>query len=96
MTLLLHNLFYLFNSSSPLRLVQIIVRLSPGQGLGLAIVGGRGSPTGDVPIYVKRILPESVLQEDAKIKTGDEFVAVNDLILYNSTKEYGTQALSIM
>ena len=42
---------------------------------------------------MKRILPESVLQEDAKIKTGDELVAVNDLILYNST-EYATQALS--
>ena len=93
MTLLLHNLFYLCNSSSPLRLVQIIVRLSLGQGLGLAIVSGHGSPSGDVPIYVKRILPESVLQEDAKIKTGDDLVAVNDLILYNST-EYATQALS--
>uniref|UniRef100_A0A1X7SLV6 PDZ domain-containing protein n=1 Tax=Amphimedon queenslandica TaxID=400682 RepID=A0A1X7SLV6_AMPQE len=42
------------------------------QGLGLSIVGRRGSPTGDVPIYVKRILPESVLQKDSKIKTGDE------------------------
>ena len=81
MTLLFHNLIYFFNSSFPLRLVQIIVRSSPGQGLNLAIVGGRGSPIGDVPIYVKRILPESVLQEDAKIKTGDELVAVNDLIL---------------
>ena len=86
MTLLLHNLFYLCKFSSPLRLVQIIIRLSPGQKLGLAIVSGCGSPTGDVPIYVKRILPESVLQEDTKIKTGDELVAVNDLILYNSTK----------
>ena len=44
--------------------------------------------------YVKRILPESVLQENAKIRTGDELVVVNDLILYNSTKEYATQALS--
>ena len=34
-----------------------------------------------------------VLQEDAKIKTGDELVAVNNLILYYSTKEYATQAL---
>ena len=58
------------------------------------MVGGHGLPTGDVPIYVKRILPESVSQEDAKIKTGDELMAVNDLILYNSTKEYVTQALS--
>ena len=34
-----------------------------------------------------------MLQEDAKIKTGDELVAVNDLILYILTKEYATQAL---
>ena len=43
---------------------------------------------------MKRILPEPVLHEDAKIKTGDELVAVNDLI-YDSTKEYATQALYI-
>ena len=76
------------------RLVQIIVVLSPGQGLGLSIVGGRGSPTGDVPIYVKRILPESVLQKDSKIKTGDELVAVNDLIIHNVTKDYATESLT--
>uniref|UniRef100_A0A1X7TAP4 PDZ domain-containing protein n=1 Tax=Amphimedon queenslandica TaxID=400682 RepID=A0A1X7TAP4_AMPQE len=55
---------------------QPSVRLSPGQALGLSIVGGCGSPTGDVPIYVKRILPESVLQKDSKIKTRDELVAL--------------------
>ena len=76
------------------RLIQVVVRLSPGQGLGLAIVGGRGSSNGDVPIYVKRILPESVLQKESKIKTGDELIAVNDVILVNSTKEYATQSLS--
>uniref|UniRef100_A0A1X7T060 PDZ domain-containing protein n=1 Tax=Amphimedon queenslandica TaxID=400682 RepID=A0A1X7T060_AMPQE len=61
---------------------------------GLGIVGGHGSPTGDVPIYVKRILPESVLQKDSKIKTGDELVAVNDLIIHNVTKDYATEALT--
>ena len=43
---------------------------------------------------MKRILTEPVLHEDAKIKTGDELVVVIDLILYDSTKEYATQALS--
>ena len=84
-----HHLFSFYH-----RLVQIIVGLSPGQGLGLSIVGGRGSSTGDVPIYVKRILPESVLQKDSKIKTGDELVAVNDLIIHNVTKDYATEALT--
>ena len=36
-----------------------------------------------------------MLQEDAKIKTGDELVAVNDLILYILTKEYVTQVLNL-
>uniref|UniRef100_A0A1X7TA63 PDZ domain-containing protein n=1 Tax=Amphimedon queenslandica TaxID=400682 RepID=A0A1X7TA63_AMPQE len=70
-------------SSSTTAATRTNHQISPGQGLGLSIVGGRGSPTGDVPIYVKRILPESVLQKDSKIKTGHELVAVNDLMIHN-------------
>ena len=76
------------------RLIQVTVCLSKCQGLGLTIVGGKGSATGDVPVYIKRILPDSVLHSDAKIKTGDELIAVNDIILVNATKEYATEALS--
>lgn len=76
------------------RLIQVTVRLNKNQGLGLTIVGGKGSATGDVPVYIKRILPDSVLHKDAKIKTGDELIAVNDIILVNATKEYATESLS--
>lgn len=84
----------LWSHSCISRLVQVTVRLNKNQGLGLTIVGGKGSATGDVPVYIKRILPESVLHNDAKIKTGDELIAVNDIILVNATKEYATEALS--
>lgn len=84
----------MWSHSCIFRLIQVTVRLNKCQGLGLTIVGGKGSATGDVPVYIKRILPDSVLHSDAKIKTGDELIAVNDIILVNATKEYATEALS--
>jgi hypothetical protein len=76
------------------RLTQVIIRLPEGKGLGLAIVGGKGSTNGDLPIYIKRILPESILQDEAKLKTGDELIAVNDIILVNASRDYAIEALS--
>lgn len=70
------------------------MRLRSAQGLGITIVGGKESPNGDVPIYVKRILPNSPLQREGKLKCGDELVAVNDILLVNTTKEYATETLS--
>ena len=70
------------------------MELPPGKGLGLTIVGGQGSANGDVPIYIKRIMPESVLTRDGKLKTGDELIAVNDIVLVNATKDSATEALS--
>ena len=76
------------------RLIQVIVRLRPGQGLGLTIVGGKDSVNGDAPIYVKRVLGDSVLQKEGKLKTGDELIAVNDVLLVNATKEHASEVLS--
>ena len=39
------------------------------------------SQNGDVPMYVKRILPSSVLEADGKLNSGDELVAVNEILL---------------
>ena len=78
----------------PLRLIQVVVRLSPSQGLGLAIVGGCDSANGEAPIYIKRILPDSVLQRDGKLKAGDQLIAVNDVLLVNAAKEHASEILS--
>ena len=62
--------------------------------MGLTIVGGTDSANGEAPIYVKRILGDSVLQKDGRLKAGDELVAVNDTLLVNVTKEYASNVLS--
>ena len=68
-------------SHLPYRLVEVEESLSQSQGLELTIVGGRGSHNGDVPIYVKHILPSSVLEADGKLNSGDELVGVNEILL---------------
>ena len=64
-------------------------------GLGISIVGGSGSPSGaDLPIIIKRVLPNSLSEQDGRLKSGDELVAVNDKLLVGISKDYAINALS--
>ena len=67
-----------------------------GPGLGISIVGGSGSPNGDLPIIIKRILPGSLAEQDGQLKAGDELVAVNETLLVGVRKDYAIDALSSM
>ena len=79
------------------RLVEIKLTLVPeGPGLGISIVGGSGSPSGDLPIIVKRVLPDSLAAADGRLKSGDELVAVNDTLLSGVRKDVAINALSNM
>uniref|UniRef100_A0A667XQ12 PDZ domain-containing protein n=1 Tax=Myripristis murdjan TaxID=586833 RepID=A0A667XQ12_9TELE len=46
-------------------------------GLGFSIVGGFGSPHGDLPIYIKTIFNKGAAIEDGRLKSGDQIIAVN-------------------
>ncbi|XP_022238826.1 uncharacterized protein LOC106457273 isoform X3 [Limulus polyphemus] len=70
------------------------VRLLRGpKGLGFSIVGGFGSPHGDLPIYVKRVFEEGAAVEEGQLQRGDQILAVNDQCLEGVTHE---QAVGIL
>ncbi|XP_036032967.1 inaD-like protein isoform X1 [Onychomys torridus] len=71
-----------------------IITLEKGSaGLGLSIVGGYGSPHGDLPIYVKTIFAKGAAAEDGRLKRGDQILAVNGEPLEGVTRE---QAVAIL
>ncbi|XP_069498143.1 inaD-like protein isoform X2 [Ambystoma mexicanum] len=71
-----------------------IITLEKGSdGLGFSIVGGYGSPQGDLPIYVKTIFSKGAAAEDGQLKRGDQILAVNDEHLEGVTHE---QAVAIL
>ncbi|XP_041507524.1 multiple PDZ domain protein isoform X10 [Microtus oregoni] len=56
-------------------------------GLGFSIVGGYGSPHGDLPIYVKTVFAKGAAAEDGRLKRGDQIIAVNGQSLKGVTHE---------
>ncbi|XP_068569487.1 multiple PDZ domain protein isoform X2 [Cebidichthys violaceus] len=56
-------------------------------GLGFSIVGGYGSPHGDLPIYVKTVFGKGAAAEDGRLKRGDQIMAVNGQTLDGVTHE---------
>nr|KAF6444734.1 PATJ crumbs cell polarity complex component [Molossus molossus] len=71
-----------------------IITLEKGsEGLGFSIVGGYGSPHGDLPIYVKTIFAKGAAADDGQLKRGDQILAVNGETLEGVTHE---QAVAIL
>ncbi|XP_029115128.1 multiple PDZ domain protein-like [Scleropages formosus] len=56
-------------------------------GLGFSIVGGFGSPHGDLPIYVKTVFGKGAAFVDGRLKRGDQIIAVNGQSLEGVSQE---------
>ncbi|KAF7650061.1 hypothetical protein LDENG_00131750 [Lucifuga dentata] len=63
------------------------------EGLGFSIVGGFGSPHGDLPIYVKTVFSKGAAAVDGRLKRGDQILSVNGESLQGATHE---QAVNIL
>ncbi|XP_015232051.1 PREDICTED: inaD-like protein isoform X1 [Cyprinodon variegatus] len=63
------------------------------EGLGFSIVGGFGSPHGDLPIYVKTVFSKGAAAVDGRLKRGDQILSVNGESLQGVTHE---QAVTIL
>ena len=63
------------------------------QGLGFSIVGGFGSPHGDMPIYVKTVFETGAAADHGGLKRGDQILAVNGRSLEGMTHQ---QAVDIL
>ena len=61
--------------------------------LGFSIVGGKGSPYGDFPIFVKNIFEKGAAAEDGRLQRGDQIIAVNGRRLDAATHEEAVELL---
>ncbi|XP_056019682.1 multiple PDZ domain protein-like isoform X12 [Ostrea edulis] len=56
-------------------------------GLGFSIVGGHGSPHGDLPIYVKNVFAKGAAADEGSLKRGDQIISVNGQSLEGCTHD---------
>lgn len=63
------------------------------EGLGFSIVGGRNSPHGDLPIYVKTVFERGAAATNGQLKRGDQILAVDGVSLEGLTHQ---EAVSVL
>uniref|UniRef100_A0A8C9TIW9 PATJ crumbs cell polarity complex component n=1 Tax=Scleropages formosus TaxID=113540 RepID=A0A8C9TIW9_SCLFO len=72
---------------------KTIILEKGSEGLGFSIVGGYGSPHGDLPIYVKTVFTKGAAAMDGRLKRGDQILSVNGESLEGATHE---QAVAVL
>ena len=73
---------------------QKTVTLERGpEGLGFSIVGGHGSPHGDLPIYVKNVFAKGAAADNGQLRRGDQILSVNGHNLDGVTHEEAVNIL---
>ncbi|KAF0037474.1 hypothetical protein F2P81_010348 [Scophthalmus maximus] len=66
-----------FHSNLCARMYKTVTLERGSSGLGFSIVGGFGSPHGDLPIYIKTVFDKGAAVADGRLKRGDQIIAVN-------------------
>ncbi|XP_020781348.1 ligand of Numb protein X 2a [Boleophthalmus pectinirostris] len=71
---------------------HITVKKEPHESLGMTVAGGRGSKSGELPIFVTSVQPHGCLSRDGRIKRGDVLLSINgqDLTCLSHSEAVGT------
>ncbi|XP_068160187.1 ligand of Numb protein X 2a isoform X1 [Antennarius striatus] len=71
---------------------HITVKKEPHESLGMTVAGGRGSKSGELPIFVTSVQPHGCLSRDGRIKRGDVLLSINgqDLTYLSHGEAVGT------
>ncbi|KAK7889400.1 hypothetical protein WMY93_024960 [Mugilogobius chulae] len=72
---------------------KTIVLQKGSEGLGFSIVGGFGSPHGDLPIYVKTVFSKGAAAQEGRLKRGDQILSVNGQTLTGASHQ---EAVSLL
>ncbi|KAG7273935.1 hypothetical protein CRUP_011071 [Coryphaenoides rupestris] len=67
---------------------HITVKKEPHESLGMTVAGGRGSKSGELPIFVTSVQPHGCLSRDGRIKRGD--INGQDLTYLSHSEAVGT------
>ncbi|XP_006831997.1 PREDICTED: ligand of Numb protein X 2 [Chrysochloris asiatica] len=62
---------------------HVTVKKEPHESLGMTVAGGRGSKSGELPIFVTSVPPHGCLARDGRIKRGDVLLDINGVDLTN-------------
>ncbi|XP_040122680.1 ligand of Numb protein X 2 [Oryx dammah] len=62
---------------------HITIKKEPHESLGMTVAGGRGSKSGELPIFVTSVPPHGCLARDGRIKRGDILLNINGIDLTN-------------
>ncbi|KAM6976579.1 LOW QUALITY PROTEIN: ligand of Numb protein X 2a [Aplochiton taeniatus] len=71
---------------------HITVKKEPHESLGMTVAGGRGSKSGELPIFVTSVQPHGCLSRDGRTKRGDVLLSINgqDLTYLSHSEAVGT------
>ena len=62
-------------------------------GFGFSIVGGKGSPKGNLPIIIKSVSPNSMAAKEGRLKAKDIILSVNDISFENVSHDFAVNTL---
>ncbi|XP_075688825.1 inaD-like protein isoform X2 [Rhinoderma darwinii] len=65
------------NSGIEMEPRTVEISRGPNDALGISIAGGKGSPLGDIPVFVAMIQASGVAARTNKLKVGDRIISIN-------------------